>query len=92
MASGGRERSGQSSKLTELTSPSPEATLPPAKPSPVWPQGLKCLSQRDNSSQDSQHSQFRERTQGVQGAEPRAGSQEGPPLGPPHHLLLRGKC
>ena len=46
MASGGGELTGHSSSLAELTNPSPEATLPPAKPSPVWPHGLNCLSQR----------------------------------------------
>lgn len=44
--SGGSELTGHSSSTAELTNPSPEAALSPAKPSPVWP--LKCLSQRDN--------------------------------------------
>lgn len=47
-ASRSSELTGHSSSPAELTNPSPEATLPPAKPSPVWPHGLKCLSQSNN--------------------------------------------
>lgn len=91
-ASGGSELTGHSSSQAQLTNPSPEATLPPAKPSPVWPHGLNC-SARDNQSEVNQHSRLGEQRHSVQEAEPRAGwSQERPPPCLPHHLLLRGKC
>lgn len=79
MVSGGSELTGHGSRLAELTNPSPEATLPPAKPSPVWLHGPKCLSQRDSSSEVHQG---RERSQ-VQGSGPRARSQESPLPGEP---------
>lgn len=46
-ASGSSELTGHGSSTAELTNLSPEATPPPVKPSPVWPHGLKCLSQRN---------------------------------------------
>lgn len=44
--SGGSEFTGQSSNRAELTNPSLEATLPPAKPNHVWSHGLKHVSAR----------------------------------------------
>lgn len=57
-ASGSSELTGHGSSPAELTNLSPEAALPPAKPNPVWPHGLRCLSQRNKQTEVNQHSQL----------------------------------